>query len=102
MPTIEQLQTLLESEPADPFLNFGLAMALAKVGRNEEALARFDRAIASDGSYVAAYFHKGRLLAGLGKLEEAKAVLGAGIERARACGDLHATGEMRDYLASLG
>ena len=41
MSRLDQLRALLENEPDDLFLNFGLAMELFKEGRLEEALAGF-------------------------------------------------------------
>ena len=63
MPTVEQLQERLQSEPDDVFLNFGLAMAYRSAGRTEEAIAQFDRTCSLDENYVAAYFQKAILLA---------------------------------------
>lgn len=101
MPTVEQLKSLLEKEPDDVFLNFGLAMALRSQGSMEEALAAFDRTIGLDSDYVAAYFHKAQLQSQLGDVEAARATLESGIERAAATGDEHARGEMAEYLDGL-
>lgn len=102
MPTIDQLEELLRAEPDDPFLHFGLAMALRSAGRNDEALAEFDRTLDLDSDYVAAHFHKGQLLAALDREDEARAALRAGIARAAAIGDEHARREMTEYLEGLG
>ena len=102
MPTIQQIETLLEKEPDDVFLNFGLAMAFASAGELEDAIARFDRTITLDSNYVPAYFQKARLLANRGDDEAAKATLGHGLATAKAVGDEHAFGEMTEFLESLG
>lgn len=101
MPTVEQLEKLLASEPNDPFLNFGLAMALDKAGRRDEALARFDRTLEFDSDYVPAYFQKARVQADAGKMGNARETLNQGIETARRVGDTHAEGEMSEFLATL-
>ena len=101
MPTIEQLESLLEKEPEDTFLHFGLAMALRSAGRSDEALARFERVRSLDADYIAAYFQQAQLEAQLGRTDEARATLRQGIERAQATGDDHARGEMLEYLESL-
>lgn len=101
MPTIEQLRSLLEKEPEDDFLNFGLAMALRSAGQGEEALRQFDRTIEVNPDYVPAHFLKGQLLAELERVPEARQALETGIERAIATGDEHARGEMAEYLEGL-
>lgn len=101
MPSIDSIQALLEKEPDDVFLNFGYAMALISAGRSEEALERFERTLTLDPHYVPAYFQRGRLLANLGREDDARAALERGIEVARACGDEHAAGEMRDFIDAL-
>lgn len=101
MNRLEKLQTLLKTEPNDAFLNFGLAMELAKGGRFDESLAQFDRVQQLDPHYIAAYFQKGRTLVSMGEIERAKSELNRGISAATESGDLHARGEMEEMLASL-
>jgi tetratricopeptide (TPR) repeat protein len=98
---LEKLQALLEKEPNDAFLNFGLAMELAKAGRFEESLTQFDRTIANDPNYVAAWFQKGRTYVNMGEIDRAKETLQKGIAQANACGEAHAAGEMTELLATL-
>ena len=47
------------------------AVALEKLGRNDEALASCDRAIAADGALAIAHLHKGGLLNRLRRYDEA-------------------------------
>ena len=98
---LEKLQTLLKTEPNDAFLNFGLAMELAKVGQFDECLAQFDRVQQPDPHYIAAYFQKGRTLLSMGDADRARAELNRGIAAATESGDLHARGEMEELLASM-
>lgn len=101
MSRLEQLQTLLATEPDDAFLNFGIAMELAKVQRFEESLAQFERTIALDPNYIAAYFQKAKTMLAMGDDEAAKEGLLRGIAQATACGEHHAKGEMEELLATL-
>ena len=101
MSRLEQLQALLDKEPDDAFLNFGVAMELAKAERYDESLARFDDVIRNDPNYVAAHFHKAKTLLAMGETEAAKAQLEKGIAQAGACGESHAQGEMQELFASL-
>ncbi len=101
MPSREQLEKLLRAEPDDVFLNFGLAMELKKVNRTDEALARFDRVIQLDPTYTAAYYHQGNTLLSVGRNEEAKPILQAGVEASRQAGNPHAESEMQALLDGI-
>ena len=98
MPNRQQLEELLAGDPEDIFLNFGLAMELAKDEPIEPALRQFDKVIGLDAGYIAAYYHKGRLLLGVDRKDEARETLTAGAEAAQRAGDAHAETEMRDLL----
>ena len=97
----EKLEQMLERQPDDPFLHYGLAMELIKEGEIEAALECFDRTLHLDAGYVAAYFHKGNSLAAQGRIEDARTTLQAGISAARQKLDTHAEGEMQGLLDSL-
>ena len=101
MPDLAQLQALLEQEPDNCFLNFGLAMELARLDRHAEALAAFERVIKLDPDYTVAYMQQGRLLLELGRREDARQALTAGIASARRGGDAHAEAEMSKLLTAL-
>lgn len=98
----ERIEAMLAEDPTDEFLRYSLAMELGKEGRHEESLARFRELQAEDPPHVPAFFMAGQQLASLGRTEEARDVLRAGIEQARAQGDAHAAAEMSEFLASLG
>lgn len=101
MPSLEQLRQLLESEPDDVFLNFGLAMELTKAERYDEGLAQFSRVLELDPDYVAAHFQRGKALIRMGEPAAAKVELQKGVERAKAIGDRHAEAEMSQLLEAL-
>ena len=98
---LAELTRLHEREPADPFLRYGIAMEHKKAGRHDDALAWFDKTLAADDTYCYAYYHKAQTLEDAGQPAEAKAVYQTGIERAKACNDLHAAGEMQAALDLL-
>lgn len=97
-----KIQQMLAREPHDAFLHFGLAMEWLKEANPAEAVASFDRAIAADVKYLAAYYHKGKTLIGLSRVDEARQTLDFGIDMAKRCGDSHAMAEMQELLASAG
>ena len=92
---------MLEKEPNDVFLNFGLAMEYVKAGHHDEALTQFDRILALDSTYTAAHYHKGNTLIGMGRTDEARQVLTSGVTAARANGDAHTENELQVLLESI-
>ena len=101
MPSIAQLSKLLEAEPHDPFLLYGLAQEYAKAGDVSRAVEHFDRCLAADPAYCYAYYHKAKALMGAGRTDEAKGVVQAGMAKAREVGDAHARDELQSLLDDL-
>ena len=101
MPTLDQLLRVLETSPDDAFLLYGIAMEHAKLGDHRAALSFFDRALETDPANPYHYYHKTRSLEALGTIEEARAVLTLGLERAHASGDAQAISETAAYLDQL-
>jgi len=97
----EKLEQMLLTEPDDTFLNFGLAMELAKEGRVADAITRFDRVLTLDPSYTTAFLQKATTLISSGRPDEAKRVLIDGMSSARFHGDTHAAEEMQSLLDRL-
>lgn len=98
---IEKLQALLEQDPNNQLLGYGLAQELVGLGRLEEAATQFQRVIAAHPDYCAAYFHGARTLADSGRRKEAGALYRQGIETAARTGDDHARSEMQAALDEL-
>jgi Tfp pilus assembly protein PilF len=97
----EQLQELLELDPDDSFVRYGLAMEHVSAGQDEEAVRYLRELIGRDPDYVPAYLQAGRALMRLGEDREAQDVLRTGIAVATRKGDTHAAGEMTGFLESL-
>ena len=97
----EKIEQMLADEPQDTFLRYSLAMELDKEGRHSESLQIFQQLRDDVPPYVPAFFMAGQQLARLGRVEEARDVLSRGIAEAQQQQDLHAAGEMGDFLASL-
>jgi tetratricopeptide (TPR) repeat protein len=97
----EKIEAMLADDPGDTFLRYSLAMELDKEGQHEASLAKFAELTRDDPPYVPAFFMAGQQLARLGRLDEARAALSNGIEAARSQNDVHAAGEMTEFLASL-
>jgi Tfp pilus assembly protein PilF len=92
---------MLQDDPNDPFLGYGLAMEYLGEGNLEEALARFQNVFERSPEYVPAYQQAGQLLSRLDRTDEAREVFRRGIVAAQKKGDLHAAQEMQGMLMEL-
>ena len=99
---LETLLNLVEQNPADSFMRYGLAMEYRNTGNLEAAVGEFRKLMTADPEYGPAYFHGGQTLERLGRLEEARELYLQGVEVTTRKGDLHARDEMRAALDLLG
>src|SRR5579875_3204672 len=102
MDKIAMLSEILAANPADSFARYGLAMAYAVENRNDEALAEYTRTTEQNPDYVPAYQMSAQLLLKLGRSEEAKARLEAGLAAAARTANAHAASEMQAMVDDLG
>ena len=86
----------------DPMAWYGLAMEYRTLGRHDEALQTFTTLRTQTPDYVAMYLMCGTMLEGLGRVDDARAWLEAGVLAAKKKGDSHALGELESALAALG
>ena len=98
MTRLEQLESMLASEPDDQFLNYALALELDKLERHDESLEIFARLVQNDPPYVPAFFMAGQMLSRIDRNEEAREYLEQGIVEAKRQGNMHAAGEMTEFL----
>ena len=98
---LETLKTLLEQNPNDSFVRYGLAMEYKNSGDLQNALHEFRSLLAVNPDYPAAYFHGGQALERLGQLEEAREMYQAGMEAATRKGDRHTRDELQAALDLL-
>ena len=98
----EQIEAMLEDEPDDQFLRYSLASELNKEGEHERGLELLQGLMSDETPLIAAFLMAGRKLVELERIDEARTVLGKGVEEARRQGDNHVADEMSDYLDALG
>jgi tetratricopeptide (TPR) repeat protein len=101
MDKIGMLTEILQQNPGDAFARYGLAMAYAADGRSDEALAAFAETIERSPDYVPAYQMSAQELLKLGRADEARARLEAGLAACERTGNSHAAGEMSGLLDEL-
>jgi tetratricopeptide (TPR) repeat protein len=101
MPSIPALLSMLEKDPADPFLLYGLAQEYAKAGDTGRAVEFYDKCLAADPAYCYAYYHKARAQQQAGDAAAAIATVKAGLAAAKKAGDGHAASELQGLLDEL-
>lgn len=97
----EMLEEFVAADATDSFSRYALALELEKESRGREALAQLKEVIARDPSYVAAYYHLGRLLAVAGEVEDARAIYTRGLDVAGKAGDQRTRSELQEAIDSL-
>jgi tetratricopeptide (TPR) repeat protein len=102
MNKIEMLTGILQQNPKDAFARYGLAMAYAAEGRAEEALREFATTTEYSPDYVPAYQMSAQELIKVGRTDEAKARLQAGLAACERTGNAHAASEMQGMVEELG
>lgn len=97
----QQIESMLQNEPDDPFLQYALAMELDKEGEHKQSLEWLARLAESVPPYVPAFFMAGQQLVRLDRITEAQDWLTRGIAQAQEQGNLHAAGEMTEFLTTI-
>ena len=98
---MSKLQAMLQKQPQDTFLLYGLAMEYKKAGDPARAVEHFDRVIALDPGYCYAYHQKGQTFEASGNREAARQAYRDGIAAATKKGDQHAREEITAALEML-
>jgi predicted Zn-dependent protease len=95
------LESITASGSQDPMAWYGLAMEYRALERHDDALRTFQALRSKNPGYVAMYLMCGQMLEKLGKKEDAREWLTAGIAEAQKSKNGHALGELEEALAAL-
>ncbi len=101
---LTKLAAMLDADPTDAFVLYGLAQEHAKLDtpeNQERAVEFYDRCIAADGAYHYAYYHKAMSLIELERKDEAAATLRAGLTSAKGARDQKASSELAALLDQI-
>ena len=96
------LSDILAQHPTDAFARYGLAMAYAADGKNDDALREFATTIEHNPDYVPAFQMSAQTLLKLGRTDEARQRLNEGLKAAARSGNAHAASEMQAMLNDIG
>ncbi len=102
MDKIAMLTEILAQHPTDAFTRYGLAMAYAAEGKNDDALREFATTIEHNPDYVPAFQMSAQTLIKHGRTDEARQRLQDGLAAAARTGNEHAVSEMQAMLDDLG
>lgn len=102
MSRIEQLESMLEESPEDPFLIYALAREYEQVSQTMQAFLMYEHLVTNHPNYVATYYHYAKLLYDVGNHTAAKDLLKQGISSGLHQNDLHAVSEMKGLLMLWG
>jgi predicted Zn-dependent protease len=102
MDRVAMLQEVLAQNPNDAFARYGLAMEYANTGKTDTALTEFARLLEANPDYTPAYQMSAQTLMKVGREDEARKVLEAGIACANRTRNQHALSEMQGMLDELG
>ena len=98
---LESLKRMVEQNPSDSFLRYGLAVEYRNAGDLERAAGEFRALLAANPDYAPAYYQGGQTLERLGRPEEAREMYREGVEVTTRKGDQHARSEMQAALDLL-
>jgi tetratricopeptide (TPR) repeat protein len=99
---IDLLNSMLEKEPGDLFLNYALGLEYAKdIATVSDAESQFKIVLGLDKNYIPAYYQLGKLLETLLRKPEAMECYTAGLEKARELKDNKAAGEFSEAIFML-
>lgn len=101
MNRLDTLKGMLATNPSAEFVRYGLAQEYVKMGEDVLALKEFGQILQDNANYVAAYYHAGKALERLDRLEEARNMYRRGIEASAQTGDLHARSELEAALSEV-
>lgn len=101
MSRLEKLKLMHQEDPTDQFVRYGLAMEYRSHSEFEESLELFNGLIADSPPHVPSFFMMGQMFVEMDRVDDARAILQKGIEEGKSQGDLHAAGEMKEFLATL-
>src|SRR3954447_3458529 len=98
---MEKLKAMLDKQPGDAFLLYGMGMEYKKQNDAARAIEYFDHTVQHDPGYCYAYYQKGLVQESQGDVESAKLTYRQGIEAAIRKGDGHAKEEIQAQLGMI-
>lgn len=98
---LDILKEMLLKEPEDAFLNYALALELAKNDDMQKAVSVLEAVLNKDENYLAAYYQLGKFYEQLSEKEKALHFYKKGIEVAKKQKNFKTLGELNEALNQI-
>lgn len=98
MDRLAELEKLLQEDPHDPFVQYGIALEIAARGDVPEAIARIEKLLSEKPDYLGAYYQLGQYYEAEENYEEAIDTYKRGIIIAEKQKNTKTLGELRSAL----
>ena len=98
---IDKIRAMLETQPADSFLQHALALEFIKLGNEEEARRLFEEILNREAGYIGSYYQLAKVLERTQQTEAAIQVYEKGKKKKKKAGDQHALSELRSAWEEL-
>ena len=98
---IEVFKQMLQVEPRNTMVMFGLAKEYEKVGELENAVQLFEKLLVVDEKYIGAYYHLAKVYEQLDEVKKALNIYENGIIIAQQLNDTHTLSELKNAKMNL-
>ena len=98
---IDQINQLLQEEPADAFLNYALAMEYLAAGLHEKAIKQLEHLLHLHPDYLGSYYQLGQLYENTQQKEKAIDTYQKGMALAKKQGNNKTWGELNTAVESM-
>lgn len=92
---IELLKAYLAEDPADPFMQYALALEFVRLNKFEDAIALLENVIKQNPDYLPSYYQLGKLYEKSSRSTEALKIYADGMKVAREQKDPHTLSELQ-------
>ena len=101
MDRVSQIKKMLETSPADSFLQHALALEYVKSGDDAAARTLFEEVLQRDPGYIGSYYHLAGLLERNGEAQLAAQWYEKGMAAAKTAGEQKTYNELRAAYEAL-
>lgn len=98
---IEMLKAYIAEDPADPFMQYALALEYVRLNKTVDAITMLENVLKLNPDYLPAYYQLGKLYEKNSRNADALKIYTSGMEVARLQKDLHTLSELQGAFDGL-